>query len=544
MKRIIYLPLLAIALLFSCNQKNVYKPINQEAVKEGVKNFIEVELTADLGHLSEKQKELLSILIDVSDIMNELFWFEAYGDREDLLQGIQDPLVKKYAKINYGPWERLNGNEPFLEGFGPKPLGANFYPQDMTKEEFSQWDNKNKESLYTFVRRDDDGNLKSIWYHEMFESQVKKASELLKEAASLAEDDGFKKYLELRSQAMLSDSYFESDMAWMEMKNNDIDFVVGPIENYEDQLFGIKTAHEAYVLLKDKTWSERLQHYSAILPELQNRLPVPEEYKQETPGADSDLGAYEALYYAGDCNAGSKTIAINLPNDEEVQLRKGSRRLQLKNSMKAKFDKILIPISKVLIDPEQQQHVTFDAFFENTMFHEVAHGLGIKETINNKGPVRSAMKDNASTIEESKADILGLFMVTELVEMGELEANLMDNYVTFLTGIFRSIRFGASSSHGRANLIRYNYFKEKEAFTLSNEGVYKVDFEKMKEAMNSLSELILIIQGQGDYEQASQLLKEKGIIDNELQAALDAVNDQDIPVDVVFKQGKEVLGIE
>ncbi len=544
MKRIVYLPLFAIALLFSCNEKTVYKPINQEAVKEGVNSFIEVELKADLGHLSEKQKELLSILIDVSEIMNDLFWYEAYGNRDELMQGLQDPMVKKYTKINYGPWERLNGNEPFLEGFGPKPPGANFYPQDMSKEEFAGWDNKNKESLYTFIRRDDDGNLTSIWYHEMFESQVKKASELLKKAASLSEDDGFKKYLGLRSRAMLSDSYFESDMAWMEMKTNDIDFVVGPIENYEDQLFGIKTAHEAYVLLKDKTWSERLQRYSALLPELQNRLPVSEEYKQEKPGTDSDLGAYEALYYAGDCNAGSKTIAINLPNDEEVQLRKGSRRLQLKNSMKAKFDKILIPISKVLIHPEQQQHVTFDAFFENTMFHEVAHGLGIKETFNNKGPVRSAMKDNASTIEESKADILGLFMVTQLVEMNELDAELMDNYVTFLAGIFRSIRFGASSSHGRANLIRYNYFKEKEAFTINEDGTYRVNFEKMKEAMNDLSELILVIQGQGDYEQASKLLKEKGVIDNELQLALDAVNDQDIPVDIVFKQGKDVLGLK
>jgi hypothetical protein len=522
----------------------MYEPVNLEEVKKGVNDFVEVELTADLSHLSENQKKMLSVLIDASDMMNDMFWFEAYGEKEKLLSGIQNPVVKEYVQINYGPWERLDGNEPFLQNVGPKPAGANFYPEDMTREEFNQWDNEDKNSLYTFIRRDDHGHLMNIWYHDMFKTQTQQVADYLRQAAALADNEEFKKYLELRATALLNDDYFESDMAWMDIRHNDVDLVIGPIENYEDQLFGIKTAHEAYVLLKDQEWSKRLQHYSTLLPELQNRLPVPERYKQETPGTDSDLGAYEAIYYAGDCNAGSKTIAINLPNDEEVQLRKGSRRLQLKNTMKAKFDSILIPISRVLIDPAQQQHVTFGAFFENTMFHEVAHGLGIKETVNNKGPVRSAMKDKATTIEEGKADILGLFMVTELVDMGELEANLMDNYVTFMAGIFRSIRFGASSSHGRANLIRYNYFKEKGAFTRNEDGTFTVDFDKMQGAMNSLSERILIMQGDGDYEAASQLLEEKGIIDEDLQEALEAVNNKNIPVDIVFKQGKEVLGLD
>lgn len=544
MKNITLLSASLIFILVSCNQQVMYEPVNLEEVKKGVNDFVEVELTADLSHLSENQKKMLSVLIDASDMMNDMFWFEAYGEKEKLLSGIQNPVVKEYVQINYGPWERLDGNEPFLQNVGPKPAGANFYPEDMTREEFNQWDNEDKNSLYTFIRRDDHGHLMNIWYHDMFKTQTQQVADYLRQAAALADNEEFKKYLELRATALLNDDYFESDMAWMDIRHNDVDLVIGPIENYEDQLFGIKTAHEAYVLLKDQEWSKRLQHYSTLLPELQNRLPVPERYKQETPGTDSDLGAYEAIYYAGDCNAGSKTIAINLPNDEEVQLRKGSRRLQLKNTMKAKFDSILIPISRVLIDPAQQQHVTFGAFFENTMFHEVAHGLGIKETVNNKGPVRSAMKDKATTIEEGKADILGLFMVTELVDMGELEANLMDNYVTFMAGIFRSIRFGASSSHGRANLIRYNYFKEKGAFTRNEDGTFTVDFDKMQGAMNSLSERILIMQGDGDYEAASQLLEEKGIIDEDLQEALEAVNNKNIPVDIVFKQGKEVLGLD
>jgi hypothetical protein len=333
-------------------------------------------------------------------------------------------------------------------------------------------------------------------------------------------------------------------MAWMDMKTNDIDFIVGPIENYEDQLFGYKAAHEAFILIKDQEWSERLAKYATMLPDLQKGLPVDEKYKQEEPGTNSDLGAYEVVYYAGDCNAGSKTIAINLPNDERVQLEKGSRRLQLKNAMQAKFDKIMIPISKELIDPDQQENVTFKSFFENTMFHEVAHGLGIKTTINTGESVRAALKEQYSALEEGKADILGLYMVTRLNEQEEIEGDLMDNYVTFLAGIFRSIRFGSSSAHGKANLVRFNYFKDAGAFKRSEEGTYSVDMEKMQEAMNSLSELILTIQGEGEYEKAKQLIEENAVIGEQLEADLQRLEEENIPVDIVFNQGLEVLNLE
>lgn len=545
MKRSIYLPVLSLVLLFSCNQKKVYEPINPEAVKEGVHSFIEVELTVDLGHLSANQKTLLSILIDISDIMNDLFWYEAYGDKEEFLQGIQDPFVKEYAKINYGPWERLKGNEPFIQGFGPKPPGANFYPTDMTKEEFTQWEHENKESLYTFIRRDGDGNLESIWYHEMFEEKINEAANLLKQAAALAEDDSFKKYLELRSEALLSDSYFESDMAWMDMKDNTIEFIAGPIENYEDGLFNCKAAHESFILIKDKKWSKKLDRFAALLPELQKSLPVDDKFKQEIPGSDSDLGAYDAIYYAGDCNAGSKTIAINLPNDPKVRTEKGSRKLQLKNSMRAKFDKILIPISNVLIAKDQRKHITFDAFFENVMFHEVGHALGLSETVNGKGKVRAALKDYHTKIEEGKADILGLFAVTKLHEMGEITGHeLMDNYVTFMASIFRSIRFGVSSSHGAANMLRFYYFQKTGAFTRDPEtGTYRVDFEKMKESMISLIEKIITIQGTGDYKTAKAWVEKDGKIKAELQKDLNRLKEKNIPVDIVFEQGIEALGL-
>ena len=298
-----------------------------------------------------------------------------------------------------------------------------------------------------------------------------------------------------------------------------------------------------YVLVKDQEWSKRLAKFSAYLPELQEGLPVDEKYKQEKPGTDSDLNAYDVVYYAGDCNSGSKTIAINLPNDEEVQLQKGTRRLQLKNAMRAKFDKILMPISDVLIDESQRKHITFDAFFANTMFHEVAHGLGIKNTIDGNGTVRTSLKEHASALEEGKADILGLYMIQQLHAKGELKEDLKDNMVTFMAGIFRSVRFGASSAHGKANMIRFNFFKEEGAFSRNEDGTYKVDFDKMITAMEKLSNKILTLQGNGDYEGVSNLVAESGIISTELQADLDRLSDANIPVDVIFEQGVDVLGL-
>jgi hypothetical protein len=343
----------------------------------------------------------------------------------------------------------------------------------------------------------------------------------------------------MRAEALLNDDYFASDMAWMDMRTNGIDFVIGPIETYEDQVYGYKAAYEAYVLVKDKEWSNKVLKLAALLPKLQKTLPVDEVYKKESPGSSSDLGVYEALYYAGDCNAGSKTIAINLPNDPKVQEVKGSRRLQLKNSMQAKFDKILLPIANLVIDKEQQHYVKFDAFFENVMFHEIAHGLGMNNTINGKGMVRDALKDTYTSLEESKADILGLFLITKLNEMGEFkDKDLMENYVTFLAGIFRSVRFGASSAHGKANMIRFNYFQEQGAFVYDKASkTYKVDFEKMKLAMDNLTAIILKIQGDGDYAAAQKLIAEKGIIGPELQENLDEISQTGIPRDIIFNQG-------
>ena len=508
------------------------------------KMYVPVTLTADLSTLSESEKSMIPLLIDAAGLMDDIFWIESYGDKNELLQKLTDEKIKEFAIINYGPWDRLNNNASFVQGIGEKPKTANFYPHDMDKEEFDNADLKDKESLYTMLRRDDNGKLICIQYHKFFKDKVEKASELLFRASELADDTGLKNYLKLRSKAFLTDDYKASDIAWLDMKDNVVDVVIGPIETYEDKLFGYKSAHEAYVLIKDKEWSRRLDKYADYLPELQRNLPVPPAYKKENPGSDAQLNAYDVIFYAGDCNAGSKTIAINLPNDETVQLTKGTRRLQLKNAIKAKFDNIMVPIAGELIDPEQIDNLTFDAFFANIMFHEVAHGLGIKNTIDGKNTVRKALLDHASAIEEGKADILGLYLVNELFKRGELDGSMEDYYVTFLAGIFRSVRFGAATAHGKANMIRFNYFKEMNAFIYNSEsGKYKVDVENMEKAVNSLSEKLLVLQGNGNYEEVDDFVHKYANIPVDLQRDLDKLSDKNIPIDIQFIQGTEVLGL-
>ena len=543
--RLLRLAFVSSFVLLGCGelrQEPAHEPAGMTA-QQRLDRYTRFRLETDLSALTEKERQMLPLLIEAADTMNELFWRQSWGDRDELMSRIEDPAARQFAELNYGPWDRLDDNAPFIEGIGPKPEGARFYPADMTEQERKQA--AEMKGLYTLVRRDGEGRLTEEPYREAYRDKLELASAKLREAAELAEDPGLKRYLSLRADALLSDDYQPSDMAWMDMKTNTLDVVIGPIETYEDQLFGYKAAFEGYVLVKDKEWSGRLARYTAFLPELQRGLPVPEEYKREEPGGDSELNAYDVIYYAGDCNAGAKTIAINLPNDEEVQLAKGARRLQLKNAMRAKFEKILTPIASVLIAEDQRRHVDFDAFFENTMFHEVAHGLGIKNTINGRGPVREAMRDHSSALEEGKADILGLYMVARLHEKGELEdSELIDNYVTFLAGIFRSIRFGASSAHGVANTLRFNFFAEQGAFSRDEaSGTYRVEPEKMGAAVEALSEKILRLQGDGDYDGAASFVEQMGKIPVGLQSDLDRLEEAEIPVDVVFEQGVSVLGL-
>jgi len=549
LSKIAPLVLVATTMLSACGETNNNQKSNTTTLLPEYQNRLDiyktVTLSADLNHLSVNQKKMLGLLIDASDIIDDLFWQQSFGkNKETFLASIKDEKTRQFADINYGPWDRLDGDKPFLTDTLAKPHGAQFYPKDITKSEFEKAKFADKNGLYSLVQRNTEGQLMTIAFSEAYADQINRIAVILEKAATFADDKEFANYLTMRAQALRSDDYQASDFAWMDMKNNPIDVVIGPIETYEDQLYGYRAAFESYVLIKDLSWSKKLAKYAEYLPDLQKTLPVNRKYKKEVPGSDADLNAYDVIYYAGHSNAGGKTIAINLPNDEQVQLEKGTRRLQLKNAMRAKFDAIMLPIAETLIVPEQRKNVTFTAFFANTMFHEVAHGLGIKNTINDKGTVRQALKEHASALEEGKADILGLYMIRQLLAKGAItEGTLQDYYTTFLAGIFRSVRFGASSAHGKANMVRFNYFGEQGAFSRNEQGLYSVNMEKMTAAIDSLSVLILTLQGNGDYQGVDKLVNASGIIKQSLANDLAILEAAKIPVDITFKQGKQVLGL-
>ena len=508
---------------------------SENELKAKVESYAVVEVSSPLyDALSENDKKIVTLFREAADIMDGLFWKQTFGDKA-LIEALPDGYAKDYAMINYGAWDHLDNNSPFIEGYGEKPLGCQYYPQDMTAEEFAAFDDPDKLSLYTVIRRDENGALKTVWYRDEYKEEIEKACYLLEQAIELTENEGMKKYLVERVKAFRTDDYLASDMAWMDMKDCNMDLVIGPIENYDDHLYEAKAAYECFILLKDEKRSANLAKYVGLLPTLQKMLPCAPEYKTFVPGTSSDLNVYDAIYYAGDCNAGSKTIAINLPNDERVHAAKGARRLQLYNSMMAKFDKIMLPIGEVLMTPEQLQYLSADAFFWNVTFHEVAHGLGVKQTVNGKGTVDAAMGSEKTTWEEAKADILGLFMVSKLIDMGEItDITKEQSVATFIAGIVRSVRFGFASSHGKANMMCYNFMEDNGAFTRDADGRYVIDFDKAAAAIDAWASLILETQATGNFEFAQKYSSENASIRESLAADIEKVNGAGIPRDIVF----------
>ena len=508
---------------------------SDKALQEKVESYAVVEVSSPLyDALSENDKKIVGLFREAADIMDGLFWKQTFGDKAEI-EALPEGYAKTYAMINYGPWDHLDDNKPFIEGYGVKPLGCQYYPQDMTMEEWDAFNDPDKLNLYTVIRRDENGALKTVWYRDEYKEELEKVCALLEEAAALTDNEGMRTYLTERIKAFRTDDYLASDLAWMDMKDCNMDLVIGPIENYDDHLFEAKAAYECFILLKDEKRSANLAKYVTLLPTLQQMLPCAPEYKTFVPGTSSDLNVYDAIYYAGDCNGGSKTIAINLPNDERVHEAKGARRLQLYNSMMAKFNKILAPIGEVLVEPSQQKYLTADAFFWNVTFHEVAHGLGVKQTVNGKGTVDAAMGSEKTTWEEAKADILGLFMVNNLIDMGEITDITKEEAVaTFIAGIVRSVRFGSASSHGKANMMCYNYMEQNGAFTRNAEGKYVVDFEKSPEVINSWANLIIETQATGNLEFAKQYAAENASIREALAADVAKVNEAGIPRDITF----------
>ncbi len=534
---------ISIVFAFSCqtNQKKEEKEKYDSVMQRKLANYAKVSLSADLSNLTANQIKLFSQLIRVSNAIDEIYWLQAYGDRNQLLNEISDPDMKEYAMINYGPWDRLDGFTPFTDDFPPRPLGIGFFPADINQEEFFSLENDRKYSPFTTLTRAENGLLKVTPYHEAYKNQLNIAVSALKSAAELSDDEDFKEYLLQRAEDLLSDNFEKSDHLWMQLKNNPLDFIAGPISNTEDHLIWTKYSYGAFILLRNKEWTKEVEKYSLLLPYLQKSLPVADEYKIETPAEAAQIVIYDVLYNSGYCNAGNKLIGLNLPiGTSQITC---AKKLHFKNVMQAKFDQILLPITNLVIDENQRKHVLFKSFFLNTVFYEISDGLGISQTINGKGSVKEALKEHYNVINELKNDVLRMFFVGQLNDMREMEdVELMDNYITYMADVFRSIRFGVKDSQGVANMIRFYYFEENEAFKYNaKKGTYKVNFYKMKKAIESLSKLVIEIQGNGDYETADRLINEKGFIHNELLQDLYRIQRAKVPKDIVYDQGEKVI---
>nr|CRH05598.1 Conserved exported protein of unknown function [Candidatus Magnetococcus massalia] len=501
-----------------------------------LKKFAFVSLDVDLSVLSKGDRQVVPLLIEAAEAMEGVFRQQSLAD---ILSPMDlTPAEQKLLAVHYGPWDRYAGFKPLFPQLMdlPRPPGAGFYPPDMDRATFSAAAEKNSalKSAYSMVRRSQEGKLQAVPYRQAYQAAHQLAAEKLRQAAAVTDSQDFARYLNLRAEALLSDDYRPSDMAWMSMRGNALDLIIGPIEFYEDQLFGHKAAHEAFLLLKDQSWSARLNKLSGALPGYQKLLPVPAAYRAEIPGDASDLGAYDLIWVAGDA-AVTRPIAVNLPNDPVVQQAKGSRRLQFKNAMAAKFNTIMQPMAGLLLDITQRKDVTFDGMFTNTMLHEVGHGLGIRQTLNGKGSVDDALGSDAWMVEEAKADLLSLFITDQLFKQGEISAEIRrQRYVTFFLSTFRAIRFGPSNSHARENLIRFNIMKEQGVFKRNADGRYLMDLEKFSRVNQQILTQVLTLQGDGDHEGVKAWEKRYGVMDAELKADLARVEAAGVPKDVVF----------
>ena len=489
-------------------------------LKDKIAQFAPTEIKYDDSILDERQKVVVEKLYQAALVMDEIFCDQVYAKNKQIREKLKksdsavDKAVLEYFDIMVGPFDRLNHNRPFY-GDELKPLGANFYPADMSKSDFWDWlkehseDEKAFTSEFTVIRREGEA-LKAIPYSEYYKEPLERAAKLLKEAAEFADNSSLKKYLLSRAEAFLTNDYYQSDMDWMDLKDNLIEVVIGPYEVYEDGLFNYKAAFECFLTIKDPEESEKLAIFEKYLDEIEAHLPNPKEHKNFNRGKQSPMVVANEIFSAGDTKAGVQTLAFNLPNDERVREAKGSKKVMLKNLHEAKFNKLLKPIAEKILDKEQLQYVTFDGFFNHTLMHEISHGVGPgKITLNGRETeVKKELKETYSKIEECKADVLGMYNNMFMIEKGVYPASSeKELYVTFLASVFRSIRFGISEAHGAGNAIIYNYLLEKGAYEYNQqEETVKVNFSKIAEAVRDLANKILVIQGTGDYEGAKALL--------------------------------------
>ena len=539
---IVGVALLAIFLFcLSCGQPGGGE---SDMLKEKISQFVPTEISYDASLLDQRQTKVMENLYQAARIMDEIFLKQVYSRnlviREELKSSRSeiDALRLQYFTIMFGPFDRLDHNKPFY-GDHQKPKGANFYPDDVTKEEFLQWiaDNpeskKNFTSEFTVIRRDNDG-LVAIPYSEYFGDDLQKAADYLQKAAEFADNPTLKDYLIKRAAAFLSNDYYESDMAWMDLKEHLIEVVIGPYEVYEDELFNYKAAFECFITIRDPEESKKLAKFGSYLIDIEKNLPIPDEYKNFERGSESPIVVAQEVYTAGDTKAGVQTIAFNLPNDERVRKAKGSKKVMLKNVNQAKFQQILLPIAAQVLDEEQLPQVTFDAFFNHVLMHEMSHGVGpgFIQVDGSDTEVKIELKETYSSIEECKADILGMYNIIFMIKKGEFPESLeKQTWTTFLAGIFRSVRFGIGEAHGAGNAIIYNYLLEKGGYIFDeNSQKVRVDFDKVYDVLEMLATEVLTLQATGDYEAAKRLIEIYAVESPSMKTLKGKLTD--LPVDI------------
>ncbi|NNG26245.1 MAG: peptidase [Ignavibacteriaceae bacterium] len=515
-----------------------------EMLKEKIAKFAPTELKYDASNLDERQKIVVEKLYRAAKIMDELFLDQVYSKNNEIKTElmVQDSEEAGYQlelfNIMFSPFDRLKHDAPFY-GTDKKPAGANYYPEDMTKEEFEQWiadhpeDEKAFTSEFTVIRRDGE-NLVAIPYNEFYKEKLDEAAKLLLDAAEYADNKSLKNYLTTRAVAFQNNDYFESDMKWMDLKDHDIEIVIGPYEVYEDVLFNYKAAFECFLTIRDVEESEKLEVFKSYLRDMEIHLPIPDEHKNFERGSESPLAVVNEIYTAGDTKAGVQTLAFNLPNDERVRKVKGSKKVMLKNVSEAKFEKLLKPIAEIILTPEQLEHVTFNSFFTHSLMHEMSHGIGpgFITVDGRETEVKKELQETYSTLEECKADILGMYNNIFMIKKGVFPESFENEiWVTALAGVFRSTRFGINEAHGGGEAIIYNFLIEKGGFEFNEETEkVKVNFEKVGPVLKELATKVLMIQAKGDYQAAKDLIAKYVVLSPSLKLLQEKLNV--LPVDI------------
>lgn len=509
-----------------------------------IARYAPVEIGADLSRLGEGDRKALDKIVEAARKIDAIYLRQVWRGNADLLKKLEadtSPLGAarlRWFRIEYGPWSRLDHNQPFIDGVPPKPPQAGFYPDDMSKEEFNTWvatlkgeSAHHATGFFHVIRRGGDGKLRAIPYSEEYREFLDPAAQLLKDAASLTTNDTLKRFLTLRAEAFLSNDYYASDLAWMDL-DSPLEVTIGPYEVYEDELFNAKAAFEAYVTLRDDEETEKLAKFGKYLQEIENHLPIDARYRNPRLGEAAPIRVVREIYGAGEGRQGVQTAAFNLPNDERVIRQKGSKRVMLKNVQEAKFNRILIPIAKSVLGDSGASAVSFEAFFTHILAHELVHGLG-PHNIRPGGrdtTVRKELKESYSAIEEAKADATGLFALQYLIDRGILDRK-MENamYTTFLASMFRSVRFGVNEAHGKGVALQFNYLLDAGALT-EEAGRYGIDPRRIKEGVRSLARELLTIEAEGSYAKAIAILDKYGVIRPGMQTALDRL--KEVPVDI------------